>query len=176
MKVFIAGPRTLSALNKEVKERLNNISNNKLTVLVGDANGVDKSIQKYFFEKKYDKVIIYATNGIARNNIGKWGVVKVDVPSSTKGFNYYAAKDMEMANAADYGFMIWNGQSKGTLNNIINLIDLKKKVLVYFTPDKKFYTLTSLSDINELISKCDVSVHILFEELLRKEVQLTLGI
>lgn len=34
-----------------------------------------------------------------------------------------------MAKAADYGFMIWNGKSKGTLNNIINLVQYNKNVL-----------------------------------------------
>lgn len=177
MKVFIAGPRAISVLNRKVKDRLDNIISNKFTAIVGDANGIDKAIQKYFHEVNYENVIIYATNGIARNNIGKWEIVKVKVSSNMKGFDYYAAKDIEMAKAADYGFMIWNGKSKGTLNNMINLIDLGKSVLLYFVPEKKFYTIKTLINIKELTSKCDPTVNQLLAKLLNdNNVQLTLEI
>ncbi|KYD05526.1 hypothetical protein MXL46_07230 [Heyndrickxia sporothermodurans] len=153
MNVFIAGPRAISRLNKDVMERLNNIIKNNFTVLVGDANGVDKQIQEFCHSLNYNKVRVFASNGKARNNIGEWEVYKVDVDRNVKGFDFYAAKDLEMAKKADYGFMIWNGKSKGTLNNIHNLVNLNKKVLVYFTPDKQFYTIRSLNDVNKLGNK-----------------------
>ncbi|MCH4200556.1 MAG: hypothetical protein LKF87_12230 [Clostridium tyrobutyricum] len=176
MKVFIAGPRAISSLNVKVKDRLNNIMNNEFTVIVGDANGIDKAIQKYFNEVNYNNIMIYATNGKARNNIGDWKVVKVDVPPNTKGFNYYAAKDIEMAKNANYGFMIWNGKSKGTLNNIINLIKFGKSVLVYFIPAKNFYEIKNFKDIKQLTNKCDTSINQLINELLNSSTQLTLNI
>ena len=40
---------------------------------------------------------------------------------------YYRAKDLAMVEDADCGFMIWNGESKGTLNNILNLLYMDKK-------------------------------------------------
>ena len=30
--------------------------------------------------------------------------------------------------------MLWDGLSKGTLNNVLNLLDRGKKVVVYFNP------------------------------------------
>lgn len=43
MRVFIAGPRAISKLNKRIEERLHNIYSMQMTVIVGDANGIDKA-------------------------------------------------------------------------------------------------------------------------------------
>jgi hypothetical protein len=50
--------------------------------------------------------------------------------------------------------MIWDGRSKGTLNNILNLLRQQKKVLVYFSPDKSCYTLGSFEGLAVLLRKC----------------------
>lgn len=150
MNVFIAGPRAVSRLNNTVKKRLLNIVNQNFTVFVGDANGIDKQIQDFFHSMNYNKVKVFASNGKARNNIGQWEIEKVKVAPNVKGFEFYAAKDLEMASQADCGFMIWNGKSKGTLNNMFNLVKLNKKVLVYMIPAKQFYTVHSIHDIEKL--------------------------
>jgi hypothetical protein len=46
-KVFIGGSRRLSQLNKDLKGRLDNIVERGFTVIVGDANGADKAVQRY---------------------------------------------------------------------------------------------------------------------------------
>lgn len=166
MKIFIAGPRKISILNKDIEERLQNISTNQFTVLVGDANGVDKAVQKYFHENSYGNVEVYAVNGSPRNNLGDWAIKSVEVKSQQKDFSYYTAKDKEMARDADYGFMIWNGQSKGTLNNMINLTKVCKKVLIHFLPDKKFYTIRSLEELKFFLVRCDKKTNDVFKELL----------
>lgn len=177
MKVFIAGPRAISRLNSEVLKRIDNIINNSFTILIGDANGVDKTVQNYCAEKKYSNVKIFASNGKARNNIGQWEVIKIDIDNRIKGFDFYAAKDLAMAKEADYGFMIWNGKSKGTLNNIINLTLLDKKVLVCYTPDKEFHVLKSIDAVKALISKNDdIIVNEFFIEQLSKNNEITLPI
>jgi len=172
MKVFIAGPRAISKLNKRVEERLNNIYSMQMNVIVGDAAGVDKAVQDYFFRMKYENVSVYATQGKARNNIGSWKVVNVEVEKKLKGFDFYAAKDIRMAEEADYGFMIWNGKSKGTLNNVINLINGKKKTLIYFVPGNEFFTVKTLEDLERIISLCEEDTRNLFNNLSHKNVQL----
>jgi len=177
MKVFIAGPRAISKLNSEALKRIDNIINNQFTILIGDATGVDKAVQNHCSDKHYRNVNIYATNGKARNNIGQWDVISIQIGNQTKGFDFYAAKDLAMANEADYGFMIWNGKSKGTLNNIINLTLLNKKVLVYYTPQKKFYVLRSIDDVKELLGKNDdVTAKQFFTDQLSKNSSITLPI
>ena len=177
MKVFIAGPRAISKLNSEARKRIDNIIDGGYTILIGDANGIDKAVQQYCTEKKYDNVKVFASNGKARNNIGLWDVVKVEIDSSTKGFDFYAAKDLAMAKEADYGFMIWNGKSKGTFNNIINITLLDKKVLVYYTPDKAFYALKSLDSVEDLLRKTDdTTVKNFFIERVSKNSQIELSL
>ncbi|MDD2481817.1 MAG: hypothetical protein PHC44_11065 [Lutispora sp.] len=175
MKVFIAGPRAISKLNKNIEERLYNIYSKNITVVVGDANGIDKAVQSYFYKLNYQNVNIYATQGKARCNIGNWIVENVKVESKIKGFDYYAAKDLRMAEVADYGFMIWNGKSKGTLNNIINLLKRNKKTLIYFTPESQFYCFSKLNDFEKILIKCEEEAKILFQSLSNDIVQLSVS-
>ena len=151
MKVFIAGPRAETELDSNITKRLDKICNSNYTVIIGDADGIDSSVQKYLCDRNYQNVCVFASNGKARNNFGNWKIENVIVADTVKGFDFYAAKDLEMARQADYGFMIWNGESKGTFNNIINLINLNKEVLVYYIPTKKFYTIRNIDDLNKFI-------------------------
>lgn len=168
MKVFIAGPRAVSKLNITVEKRLYNIYNNDFTVLVGDANGVDKLIQNFYLNLNYRNVIVFASKDKARNNIGNWPIENVLVDEKVKGFNFYAQKDIAMAKKADYGFMIWNGKSKGTLNNILNLILGNKKVLIYFIPQDKFISIENEVKLEQLISICPLETMEIYKELSRK--------
>ena len=165
MKVFMAGPRAISILDMAVKRKLNNIYKNDYTVLVGDANGVDKAVQTYYNDLGFRNVIVYACDGKARNNVGNWSVRNVDVPVNIRGFDYYAAKDKEMSVDADYGFMIWNGESKGTLNNIINLFNVDKESVVYLTKTKSFFRIDSGDNLKELIAICGKETQSLFMKL-----------
>ena len=36
-------------------------------------------------------------------------------------YDYYSLKDRAMAETAEYGLILWNGKSKGTANNVVNL-------------------------------------------------------
>jgi hypothetical protein len=153
MKVFIGGSRKISRINKEIKTRIDNLINLNFTILLGDANGVDKSVQTYLFSKNYNNIYIFCVNNFCRNNIGGWEVKEIKYKSNNKDYKYYSSKDIEMAKEADYGFMIWDGESKGTLNNIITLIKLSKKVLVYFSSRKSFYEIINFGDLNAIVPK-----------------------
>ena len=167
--VFVAGSRKLGRLNDEIRQRLEGIISKGFAIVVGDANGADKALQKYFEEKHYSNVVVYCAGGICRNNIGKWVVNRVAVDSSKKGRELYTQKDIQMAEDADYGLMLWDGKSAGTINNVLELLKRTKKALVYFSPAKKFYTVSKVSDAEELIGKCDEES----AELIRKKVKLS---
>ena len=147
MRVFIAGPRAIKELDEKIYTKLNNICEKEYDILVGDAEGIDSSVQKFLQNKGYKNVIVFASNGIARNNYGEWKIQKVDVDKNVTGFDFFAQKDLEMATRADIGFMIWNGKSKGTFNNIINLLKLKKEVIMYYVPNKKIYQFKQMNDL-----------------------------
>ena len=152
MKIFIAGPRAISKLNSKIIERIDNIIDNNYTILVGDANGVDKTIQYYCNEQNYDNVIVYTAGKNTRNNIGGWQTINVESEKNVKGFEFYKLKDEQMAKDADYGLMIWNGKSRGTFNNILNLVNNSKTVLLYLTTVRKFYKIKNNIDIERLLN------------------------
>ena len=73
--------------------------------------------------------------------------------------------DIAMANEADYGFMIWDGKSRGTLNNTINLVAQNKKVLVYLSKQSKMVVIHSFDDLNALIEQCNPATRDMYHEL-----------
>jgi hypothetical protein len=168
-KVFIGGSIRLSRLSDEVRQRIDNIVQKGYSVLVGDANGVDKAVQQYLFNKNYRNVFVYCVGEKCRNNVGQWKTKCVKEPSKIKDFHYYTIKDLEMVKDTDYGFMIWDTKSKGTLNNIVNLLRENKTVIVYISKDKKVYTLHALGDLEKLLSKCNKNSL----ESLEKKLQLS---
>ena len=133
--VFIAGSLGITSLDDNVKRRILNIINKGFRIVVGDANGVDAAVQTFLKENEYDNVIVFYSVKV-RNNIGNFTTQKIE----TTGYhgNWHTAKDVAMTNECDYGFMIWDGKSHGTNNNIIRLMKQNKKCLVYLNEDKSF--------------------------------------
>ena len=154
-KVFIAGSRQLSRLNADVKRRIDTMIEKGFTILVGDANGADKAVQRYLAEKGYRNVVVHCMAHNCRNNVGAWPAREIVAPREARGFAYYSMKDQAMVDDAAYGFMLWDGESKGTLNSVINMIRQDKLVVVYFAPRKAFQNIRSVDDVVDLLSKCD---------------------
>ncbi|XGU46106.1 hypothetical protein ACEXAJ_07065 [Fusobacterium necrophorum subsp. funduliforme] len=148
MKIFIAGARKIDSLSGEVLKELRKIIENNDKIFIGDAEGVDKTVQTFFKSKNYKNVVIYSMENV-RNNVGDWENIKVSTTLKKNTREYFTEKDKKMAELADKGFMIWNKKSKGTLNNIINLLVMNKKVQLY-VQEEKGNTFYNLSNINEL--------------------------
>ncbi len=153
--VFVSGSRTINRLNMETRNRLKNVVDKQFSILVGDANGADKAFQKYLAEMRYPNVVVFCSGDRCRNNLGNWNVKNIAAESKLKGRDFYTQKDKVMAAEADYGLVLWDGKSPGSFNNIMELVKNRKKALVYFTPDKKFYTLSGLDDAQNLLNRCD---------------------
>jgi hypothetical protein len=155
-KVFIAGSRRLSELSRDVTQRLDNIVEKDLNVLVGDANGVDKAVQAYFRKKGYPNVKVFCMEGGCRNNVGNWPAHAVSAANpARRDFAYYSTKDRVMSEEADYGLMLWDGESRGTLTSIVDLVGRGKPVAVYFAPGKAFHTLRDSSDLDALLDRVE---------------------
>jgi hypothetical protein len=153
--VFLSGSRRLGRLNGKIRERVDNILSKHLRVVVGDANGADKAFQSYLAEKVYPHVTVFCSEGRCRNNIGEWEVERVAVPPGTKGREFYTLKDVAMASTADCGLVLWDGESVGTINNILELLQRGKIAVVYFSPEQQFATLKSGSDLLRLLQHVD---------------------
>jgi hypothetical protein len=148
-KVFIGGSRSITKLSASVVARIDRIIENNFHVLVGDASGVDQCVQKYLAERGYLSVIVFCTD-ICRNNLGNWKTMVISSRAGEKGFEFYALKDWVMAREADYGFMVWEGKSRGTLSNIVNLLAGRKKVLVFLAPEMSFYMIRTNEDLSAI--------------------------
>jgi hypothetical protein len=151
VSVFIAGSRAVSKLNSKVTERLDNIVRQEFTVLIGDANGADKAVQRYLASRHYPNVVVYCME-VCRNNVGRWPTRQHEAePGSRRDRYYYGIKDLAMAKGASCGFMLWDGESKGTLANVVNLLNLHKKTLLYISPRKLFLTLDRPDDLHRAL-------------------------
>lgn len=151
--VFVAGSRQISRLPAAVKLRLDTMIEKGLQVLVGDANGVDKAVQQHFSTRAYRNVIVHCMKGGCRNNIGGWPIREFEAPRGARGFDYYSVKDRAMSTAAEYGLMLWDGKSKGTINNVVNLSREGKPVVVYVAPTKRFVTVKGLDDLRSVLEQ-----------------------
>jgi hypothetical protein len=69
-KVFISGSMRIKRLDKNVLDRINNILEKHYGVIVGDADGVDSSVQDYLKQKGAKSVLVYCTGSCPRNNLG----------------------------------------------------------------------------------------------------------
>ena len=137
MKIFIGGSRAVSKLNEVIRGRLDEFIGRRDAILIGDANGADKAVQQYFAERQYSNVEVFCMEQ-CRNNIGSWPIRSITPRNNRKDFSYYAAKDIVMAQEAGCGVMFWDGKSKGTFQNVLNLMAAGKRALVYFTRPRSF--------------------------------------
>lgn len=83
--------------------------------------------------------------------------------ATRRDFAHFSTKDRAMVDDASHGLMLWDGRSKGTLNNVVNLVRQRKPVVVYFAPTKSFHTVRTPADVGELLAKCDRATAARFE-------------
>ena len=152
--VFVGGSRRVTRLPIEARNRINNIVQKGFAVLVGDAQGVDKAVQKYLADVHYDNVTVYCSGHTSRNNIGQWETRNVSVGEREKNFQFYAAKDREMAQQAEFGLMIWDGKSPGTILNVLRLVRASKKAVLICVPEKVEVEFRSKEDWNVFLMLC----------------------
>ncbi len=156
--VFVGGSRRITRLPMEAKTRIDNVVDRGFAILVGDANGADKAVQKHLAEAKYDKVTVYCSGDTSRNNIGQWETRNVSVAESEKTFQFYAAKDREMAHQSEFGLMIWDGKSSGTILNILRLVRASKKAVLVSVAEKSEVEFKSKEDWDTFLSRCSLKL------------------
>jgi hypothetical protein len=165
MKVFIGGSRKISKLSSEVCQKLDQILAKNLPVVIGDAPGVDKSVQQYLHEKRYRDVEVFCSGDRCRNNLGNWPINQTAVSSSRRDFSFYATKDLRMSEEASFGLMIWDGESAGTLMNVLRLIKQNKRVEIFEAPKDRSCELKNESDWKDFFSACSEEVRRRIEKL-----------
>lgn len=149
--VFIAGSISISRLHEKVQERINNIVSSNFNVVVGDADGADTSIQECLHGYRANNVTVFCSGDKPRNNVAAWPVHKVYPKAKPGSRAYFTAKDLEMARSSDFGLMIWDCKSTGTLSNVIELLKEKKKSVVFVDKNKDFITIADKAGLDSLL-------------------------
>jgi adenine-specific DNA-methyltransferase len=168
-KVFIGGSRSLGRLNPEVRHRLDTIMEKGHQVLIGDASGADKAVQAYLNSQSYSDVQVFCVGDRPRNNVGDWRIRSIQSDESSDRREHFTVKDRAMANEASVGFMVWDGESLGTLLNVFRLASAGKKVLVYQSPSRKFMDVTSMTDWAQMSHTLAADQLVRLDQLLKKE-------
>jgi len=150
--VFIAGSMNIKHLDLKVKERIDKIIESDLKVVVGDADGADASIQTYLADHCAKYATVYCSGPTPRNNIGDWQVCTIEAKHAKGTRAFFTAKDIAMAHVADFGLMIWDAKSTGTLSNVIELLKQKKKSVVFVNKEKSFVNVGDVDQLQELVS------------------------
>ncbi|AWF81404.1 hypothetical protein BTJ40_11565 [Microbulbifer sp. A4B17] len=151
-KVFISGSITIKKIDLAAQERINRIVESGFLIILGDASGADRAVQNYIEHVNYRNVVVYCSGKKARNNCGSWDIHCISTSHRAGSREFYQAKDREMANDCDYGFMIWDGSSTGTLSNVIELTKRGKYSLVYANNTNEFIKIKCVEDVEKLKS------------------------
>ena len=150
--VFLAGSMNIKHLDPKVSQRIDNIVASEFDVVVGDADGVDTSIQQYLSGLGHSKTTVYCSGFKPRNNVGEWATHVVETTYSEGSRAFFTAKDLVMAEIADFGLMIWDAKSTGTLSNVIELLSRNKKSVVFVNKEKSFKTVGTVEQLEMLVS------------------------
>lgn len=78
--VFVSGSLSIASLPEPVIERIDGILDRGLPILIGDARGVDRAVQRFLSDRNSDDVSVYCSGDGPRNNVGEWPVRSI--PSS----------------------------------------------------------------------------------------------
>jgi hypothetical protein len=166
-KIFLGGSRRLERLGAAVIERMESVVADGLRILLGDAVGIDLALQRYLASVDYRNVEIFHSGECCRCNVGSWPTRAVSVDRDARDFHYYAAKDVVMSDEADYGLMIWDGASAGTANNVLNLLERRKRAVVYHSPNGEFLTFSGPGDADQLLVRLPAAAAAEVEQQIR---------
>jgi len=134
-KIFVSGSRSIHFLPTDAITALNRIMEQEFTVMVGDCYGTDTAVQRYFKARNYKNVIVCHIGPSPRNNVG-FNTLPIEG-------HFQTDKDEYMGKTARYGLAIWDGQSRGTAQNIKRV---KTKVIAAPTDAAKCIVCASPSE------------------------------
>lgn len=137
--VFLGGSQSVNELPEKAIEQLSkyNIATN-MDYLVGDCKGADTLFQQYLKDNDFRRVRVYVSGDEVRNNVGDYEVFHVKTGNKEDDrFEYYKKKDYAMAEIADSALMVWDGKSKGTFLNIVDMTAMHKPTEVFIIGNPK---------------------------------------
>jgi hypothetical protein len=115
-------------------------------------------VQAYLHGKAYPRVEVFCSEGVCRNTIGNWAVRSVAAQTRERNAEFYSAKDRVMAERANFGLMLWDGKSAGTLMNVFRLLHLQKKAVVYSASQQRFLDFKKPAEWEAFMTNCDATL------------------
>ncbi len=134
-RLFIGGSKRLKEIEgTRCFDVIDAAMQNGFEILVGDCQGVDTMVQKYLLNHGYRSVTVYASGPqLVRHNEGDWPVKHIVLDNNLSGgYEFYRQKDIQMISVCDCALLIWDGESRGTRQNIIDLKTSGKPVEVTY--------------------------------------------
>ena len=110
--VMISGSRSIKDISAGLPS-IDRIMQLNFSIIVGDAGGVDKLVQEYLRRSNYLNVKVYFAlwDGNAKpRNTTEYETMGVA--------GSYINRDIAMCSICDYGLALWDGNSRGTKDNI----------------------------------------------------------
>ena len=141
--VFISGssktedessPYYRKELPSSVRSEIDSYMAKRSKIIVGDAPGIDRQVQRYLNDKQYDNVEVYGPGKQVRYAANaKWKTRPIDAPEYEEGSKeWLAKKDIAMTNAATRGLsVILDEGAKATRKNVKRLVSQNKSVSVF---------------------------------------------
>ena len=136
--VFLAGSISIRQPHEKMQARIGFVLSSDHKLVVGDGVGADTAIQHCLQRLHSRKVTVYCSGMSPRNNLDGWPLHPVATAARPYSREYFTAKDLEMARRSDYGLMVWDCQSTGTLGNIFELLKRRSPTVVFLNRNRNF--------------------------------------
>ena len=120
-------------LPETIKSALKDYVNQKASILIGDAPGIDRQVQDYLKELGYQKVTVFGPGKQVRYQAdSNWKSKTYDSNYEPYSPEWLAKKDKAMSRSATEGLAVTLDEgSKATKNNIARLLAKEKPVKEY---------------------------------------------
>lgn len=137
LPTFISGSMSIRVLPDRVLQHLRLMLDLRLSIVIGDAPGVDAAVQRFLADHDKQEVTVFCGGNTPRTNLGKWPVQRVSANAPPGTREWHTAKDREMARLAGSGFVIWDGVSCGSFANIRRMRNFGRFLAVYIRPEDR---------------------------------------
>ena len=157
MKVFIDGTNSINK-SKEKRELpesvcayLDELMAGGAEILIDDKSDVSLLVQDHLNNAKYKKVTVCIAGGGGRytRNAGKWPEKHYLVHGDSR-YIYSIEREFGMAEEADCGFSIWDGNDLTTYANLLYLCAQGKTSKLYLIGEDKWIDINSIEDLRDL--------------------------
>ena len=141
--IFLGGSKIITRLDDRTKEDLIDYMNLGHNIVVGDCMGADFQMQKLFAENGYPFVTVYYSGDRPRFNLGNWKTKHVSSNKYLSDYERQKLKDNQMVLDSDFGYMLLQGQTKGTMANVHKLLEENKPCYVMMHDKNGVYDRTA---------------------------------